>query len=62
MNEHGGYKEIYLEPDPCANRDAGAMWCEDNQKCDNCGEHWIKHVRAVDIENEVKKLNKKLEK
>ena len=43
MSEH---KEIYLEPEECADNYEGRMWCEDGQCCDDCEKPWIKYVRA----------------
>jgi len=38
------HKEIYLEPELCADPTVGSVWCEDSQRCENCGKLWIKYV------------------
>lgn len=47
-------KEIYLQPECCADPETGRLWCEDPdpEDCED-GKHWARYVRAdliADIE------------
>lgn len=44
-------KEIYLQPECCADPDVGRLWCEDDepQKCEE-GVPWTKYVVAWEYE------------
>ena len=50
-------KEIYIQPDCCADPETGRMWCEDPDPidCDD-GVPWTRYVRADVVEQMIKAL------
>lgn len=46
-----GPKEIFLQPECCADPDVGRLWCEDDAPIDcEDGNPWTRYVRADEIE------------
>jgi len=72
-NPHTGtgvadHKEIYLQPECCADSETGRLWCEDDapEECED-GKPWTRYIRAdlseqriEQLEIEIRSLNEQI--